>query len=241
VPSEARHAFDENAGDVKRLVQLHERIGGAEPGRKHGLEVLSKSAIVLITAIWEAYCEDIAAEALEFIVKEAKGPSSLPKELRKRIAKEQKDDKNELAVWRLAGDGWRQLVTSRLGQLREKRNWDFSNPRASQIDKLFADALGEEKISDAWSWQGMSVKDAKEKLDRYVTIRGQIAHRGKGLKSIKKSDVSDYFEHVKHLVAKTGGRINKFVKKATGRGLWDSSDRSDRSAPALKISRRDIM
>lgn len=38
---------------------------GTARGRRFDLEVLNKSAIVLITSYWEAYCEDIAAEALD--------------------------------------------------------------------------------------------------------------------------------------------------------------------------------
>ena len=37
-------------------------------GRRYHLEVLNKSAIVLVTSFWEAYCEDIAAEGLAHIV-----------------------------------------------------------------------------------------------------------------------------------------------------------------------------
>lgn len=60
----ARKRFDENCGDVTRLLEIHGQIAGDAPGRKYRLEVLNKSAVVLITAFWEAYCEDIAAESL---------------------------------------------------------------------------------------------------------------------------------------------------------------------------------
>ena len=66
--SKARKAYDANANDIERLLELHMQIGGGAPGRRYGLEVLNKSAVVLVTAFWEAYCEDIAAEGLEHIV-----------------------------------------------------------------------------------------------------------------------------------------------------------------------------
>jgi RiboL-PSP-HEPN len=68
MPSKARIAFRENVKDVQRLLDLHKDKGGIAQGRRYGLEVLNKSAIVLLTSFWEAYCEDIAAEALEHIV-----------------------------------------------------------------------------------------------------------------------------------------------------------------------------
>ena len=80
--SRARQAFDRNVKDVQRLLQIHANVGGDAQGRRFGLEVLNKSAIVLITAIWEAYCEDLAAEALDHLVTNATSGSSLPKELK---------------------------------------------------------------------------------------------------------------------------------------------------------------
>jgi RiboL-PSP-HEPN len=60
------------------LRDLHSEIGGTSPGRRYGLEVLNKSAVVLITAIWEAFCEDLASEAVEFVVDNAKKAELLP-------------------------------------------------------------------------------------------------------------------------------------------------------------------
>jgi hypothetical protein len=57
-------------------------------GRRYGLEVLNKSAIVLITAFWEAYYEDLATEALEHLVTNADSVEKLPLELKKRVASE---------------------------------------------------------------------------------------------------------------------------------------------------------
>jgi hypothetical protein len=47
--SKARNAFDENMEDVARLLALHEGAGVNGPGRRYGLEVLNKSAVVLLT------------------------------------------------------------------------------------------------------------------------------------------------------------------------------------------------
>ena len=67
--AKARHAFDQSAKDIERLLEIHQALGGDAKGRRHRLEVLNKSAVVLITAIWEAYCENLAAEALRNIIK----------------------------------------------------------------------------------------------------------------------------------------------------------------------------
>lgn len=221
MPSEARKAFDKNLIDIERLMKLHQQVGGKLPGRRYGLEVLNKSAIVLITSFWEAYCEDIAAEGLAHIVKHAKSADALPKEMKKQIAKELTADKNELALWAVADEGWRLVLESRLARLQEQRNRRLNTPKSAEIDDLFMSALGLTNISDSWKWaRKMTSKRARSKLDKYVTLRGSIAHRGISLKGVTKGEVDDYYDFVKQLAAKTGGEVNSHVKTITGRPLW---------------------
>jgi hypothetical protein len=220
MPSQARNSLDANLDDVRRLLALHALVGGKGAGRRHGLEVLNKSAIVLITAYWEAYCEDIAAEALAHIVKYAKNSRVLPNELKKQLAKELKAELHELEVWKIADSGWKKYLGDRLELLKQKRNWDLNTPKTDQIDKLFLHALGIDSISKSWTWKGMSVVLAIGKLDKYVGLRGAIAHRGKGSKSVKRSDVADYFFFIKRLAGKTGGKVNKHVRVITDKSLW---------------------
>jgi len=221
MPSKARISFDKNASDIKKLLSFHQQQGGALRGRRYGLEVLNKSAIVLITSFWEAYCEDLATEGLEHIVKNGKDASVLPKELKKHIAKELVNDKNNLAVWSLSDDGWRKVLKKRLNNLKEERNRRLNTPKSSNIDDLFFKVLGISKISQTWKLATkMNANQAREQLDKYVELRGAIAHRGKSSKSVKKADVTDYFDLIKKLAAKTGGKANRHVKDITGKPLW---------------------
>ena len=66
----------------------------------------------------------------------------------------------------------------------------------------------------------MTVSRAKTKLDKFVSLRGSIAHRGKSLGSVTKAQVQDYLYLIKQLAAKTGGKINSHVKRSTGKRLW---------------------
>ena len=219
--SKARKRFDDNAVDIERLLELHVESGGTSPGRRRGLEVLNKSAIVLITSFWEAYCEDIAAEGLENIVKHGASSDSLPKEIKQSIAKELKSDLNELAVWSLCGDGWKEVLKNRLERLQEQRNKRLNAPRTQNIDDLFLQALGLSSVSSSWRWaKKMTATRAREKLDKYITLRGEIAHRGVAAKSVTKAQVEDYFDFIKGLVAKTDGAVNYHARKVTGRLLW---------------------
>lgn len=218
--SNARKAFDNNADDIERLLEIHRDLGGEQQGRRHRLGVLNKSAIVLITAIWEAYCEDIAAEALNHIVNSVADASKLPVDLKRRIAKELKADLNDIAIWCLADGGWKVKVKARLAAMTVERNRNLNTPKSGKIDQLFADAIGLAKVSDAWTWTRVTADKARAKLDQYVTLRGAIAHRGTAASSCNKTHVEDYFELIKKLVSKTGGRVNAFVRPIAGSGLW---------------------
>jgi len=174
-----------------------------------------------LTSFWEAYCEDIAAEAVERLVSDVPNASVLPLALQKRIAKDLKNDPHELAIWRLADDQWRTTLRARLVELQEERNRRLNTPNADNIDFLFRDAVGIEKVSSGWYWPSMTVEQARDKLDRLIELRGEVAHRGQAASGVRKVDVRNHYAHIKRLVSKTGGRVNSAVKKATGgQGLW---------------------
>lgn len=222
MPSKARVSLDENMKDVEGLLKLHEEKGGVGPGRRYGLEVLNKSAIVLITSFWEAYCEDIAEEGLECIVTHAKTTDSLPKEIKKIIAKELKADANELAIWSISDDKWRAVLRGHLEALQEVRNRKLNTPKYKNIDDLFESAIGLANVSAKWVLSPKTKADqARAKLDKFVELRGEIAHRGKAKTSVKKATAVDYLNFIGQIAAKTGGAVNIHVKKITdGHGLF---------------------
>ena len=220
MPSGAGIAFSKNVRDVQRLLQIHADVGGDAQGRRFGLEVLNKSAIVLITAIWEAFCEDLVAEALEHLIVHVASGDRLPKELKKRVAKELKSDKNDLAIWDLADQGWKRVARARLATLTAERNTRLNTPKTAQIDRLFVEAVGLASLSSAWRWRRTSAAQAKTKLDKFVALRGAIAHRGAAMGSIKKRHVTAYLTHVKRLVAATEAKVNVYVTAETGTAMW---------------------
>lgn len=220
MPSKARTAFDENVQDINKLLQLHAAEGGDQPGRRYGLEVLNKSAIVLITSFWESYCEDLAEEALEMIVQHAPNADALPKEIKKVIAKALKDDKNELAIWGIADTKWKDVLRTNFASLKAERNKTFATPKSFNVNELFESAVGLSSLSSNWRWEKMTPPQAAKKLNDFVSKRGDIAHRGSSTTTVKKSEVVAYLNHVKKLAAKTGGAVKKHVKMITGQDLW---------------------
>lgn len=226
MPSKARQALNENLADIDRLLELHASEGGDGPGRRFNLEVLNKSAIVLLTSFWEAYCEDIAEEALEHIVQNCESSAALPLDIKKIIAKELKNDPNEVAIWQISDDGWKKFLSDRLQALQEQRNRKLNTPKYGNIDDLFEKAIGLKNVSSNWKWaKKMTITRAREKLNKFVELRGEIAHRGKPANSVKKAQVEDYRKFIESLAGRTGGAVNKHVKSLTGKPLWAANKR----------------
>jgi RiboL-PSP-HEPN len=220
LPSKARRAFNESCADIDRLVDIHSRLTGTAPGRRYDVEVLNKAAIVLITSFWEAYCEDLAAEALEHLVNHSKTAVSLPNDLQKAVAKSLKAEAHDLAVWKLADDGWRVVLRSRLADLQQERNKRLNTPKTEQIDELFVRAVGINNVSSRWYWNNMPAQRAKDKLDGYVSLRGEVAHRGRAARTVRKAEVVDYYSHVRILVGRTDNYINRMIRSSTGVFLY---------------------
>jgi hypothetical protein len=218
--SRAEASFVKNCEDIDELLRIHADITGESPGRRRKLGPLRELTIVLLTAFWEAFCEDLVAEALRHLVDYAPDAQALPVELRKQVAREIAADKNTLEVWKLAGDGWRSVLVSRLEGLQELRNRKLNSPRTQQINDLFRDALGIENISGSWRWNTMDARRAAEKLDEYITIRHEVAHRGSSADRIWKYDINDYYTHVWHLAGRTAAEVARVLADVTGVVPW---------------------
>jgi len=184
------------------------------------LEVLNKSGVVLVCAFWEAFCEDLAFEALEHLVSNAKNYKGLPKRLQQQVATELKDDRDQLAVWRLADEGWRAHLRTRMEKLQDQLNRELNTPKSAPVDDFFERSVGISGISNSWKWPRMSNERAKARLDEFVTLRGDIAHRGKASEATKKKAVTDFLSHVTQLVTKTDDCVNASVDTACGVRLW---------------------
>jgi hypothetical protein len=108
--SKSMQKFKDNSADVAKLIEFHGLIAGKTRGRKHGVQVLNKSAIVLILAFWEAFIEDLAGEAVALLVLNVEGPVNLPTRLKAYIGTKVVQDKSPLRCWSLASQGWKKEV-----------------------------------------------------------------------------------------------------------------------------------
>lgn len=229
--SESRVRFEKGFRDIDHLIDIHKSLGVLETFDEddeveeeldysdHKYVVL-KSSIVLMVSHWEAYVEDICGEAIDFIVRNSPSSEKLPKSLKKQIANEIKEDRNEIKAWELAGENWRDVVKKRLSEYQEQRNWKFNSPKSQPVISFFDKYLGIEDISKRWRHKDLSADECRKKLDEIVEVRGAIAHRGHPPKEVTLELAEDYSSFLKMLISRTGGGVNATVKSICGSGLY---------------------
>jgi hypothetical protein len=205
-----------NVQDVTTLFELHVKQTGTKRGRRRGVEVLNRSALVLTTACWEAFVEDVVRAGADVLARRLAGPQALPQCVQRRLCAQLKEQKHELAIWSVAGRGWRAVLVDHVHDQVER----FNTPRAKNVDDLVERCLGLERVSGRWSWEGMAVDNARKKLDDMVTLRGAVAHRVSAGASVHKREALQYAEFVQRLAAKTSNTTRAHLKKLTGRYPW---------------------
>ncbi|MGN6728473.1 MAG: HEPN domain-containing protein [Rhodanobacteraceae bacterium] len=206
-----------NVGETASLLDIHNAVGGTGPGRRRGIEVLNKSAIVLVVACWEAYVEDLAKISLEFMIKHAADHKAFPEVVLERVASKN----NGLKAWTLAGEGWKQALSDNLTEVLARTTGTLNTPRAAQVDELFAKTIGRKEISKTWKWSGRTSAQAVSALDSLVTLRCSIAHRVKNSTSVRKQDVLNAFDLVGRLSIRSNNEVRTFIHSRVGLYPWD--------------------
>ncbi|MBQ0903580.1 HEPN domain-containing protein [Micromonospora sp. U21] len=216
--SAAESSFElEASPQIDRLLKIHEEIGGSGRGRRHNLEVLNKSAIVLTCAFWEAFVEDLAAEVLEHFAREASSAELLPLELRKSVAKELASAKHELSSWELAGDGWRAILRARAAKIKDGEDRTLSTPNSRNVETFFCNQAGISSLTSCWYWPKATVLKNRERLDEFVKLRNAIAHRGGPTDAtVLKKDARDGLNLVNRLAKLSISYVNKKVADLVG-------------------------
>ena len=200
-------------------MQVHQLVKDM-PGIRRKLDVLNKGTIVLLSAIWEGFCEDLTAEALLLLVDGAPDAAALPTTLQRIVARELKQSPHELAVWCLAGDGWRDVLHTRLSYLQKERNRRLNTPTSTNIDEFFKQALGIEAMPSNWATTQASAKENASKLDAFIELRNAIAHRELGDAVVSKATVKNFNNHIQRLATLTESAVEQLLERSIGRHPW---------------------
>jgi RiboL-PSP-HEPN len=220
MPSQASTRFTENKKDIEMLWHIHTEVAGPGKGRKHRVDVLNRSAIVFISACWESYIEDVAVEAFDFLLSKADTPDLIPAKVRTIASRELREAKDERRIWELAGSGWQKVLENHRNMVRETWLKDFNTPKSRQVSDLFSGLIGLSDITASWTWNAMSAEQARQKLDQYITIRGNIAHRIKHDETVYKNWGKGFLLHVVRLVEKSDEIINNHLHSLIAVAPW---------------------
>ena len=162
-------------------------------------------------------------KGFEFVINSASNPNDVPRKVVKFVCAKLKSDKNEIASWRLAGDGWRSELKKYRDGVITRYAGSLNSPRSGQVDDLFLYLTGLKRVSDSWTWQGMNAASAKKKLDSYISHRGEIVHRFKTTKDVTRGYVVEYIQFVLRLTVKTANRVRNHTHKITGQHPWKAA------------------
>lgn len=204
-------SFMRNVSDVERLMEIHSEVTGPRVGRRHNVDVLNRSAIVLVVACWEAVVEDLASEAFDYLLVHATAPSAFSKKVLALAATRFLDEKDPSRLWSLAGDGWRGALEDHRTLVLDRYVGRLHTPKPKQVDELFLNLIGLTRISSAWEWQKSKPSGARSRLDRLATLRGAIAHRANVGPSVRKKQVVDAVGLVVRLAVASSRRVAEHI------------------------------
>lgn len=209
-----------NRTEIQSLLDIHKQLAGNASKKKHNLEVLHKSAIVLLVACWEAYVEDLADLSFDFLMKNAKSPNDFPKKVLSIAGSSLKADKNDSKIWDLAGEGWRKTLFKHQEKVKNRYIGKLNTPRPKQIDEMFENLIGIKNISKQLKWQGAPNKNVIERLDKLITLRGEIAHRVATSKPVRKSEVVQNLNFIGYLSVKLSNIVSEYLWAQTQKDPW---------------------
>ena len=212
--------FLENVKEVTRLLEIHTRIAGSSVGRKHDVEVLNKSAVVLLVACWEAFIEDLASSAFVFLLANAADHSTFPDDVLTLASRKLKAAPDNRLVWRLAGAGWRDVLEEHKSELFKEYISKLNTPKPKQVDALFASLLGISSLSSRWSWHTTTSAKACARLTALVELRGSIAHQVAADRPVRKSQVRAYVDLIHRLAIASTNRVAVHLLTRTKQRPW---------------------
>jgi len=210
-------ALNQNIKDVRRLLTIASTRNSHTDKR-----ILRNGSMVLFTACWEAFIEDLADAGFKFLSKHAKASSKLPNSVKRHVVKKLNLGKDPLELWLLADTGWKKILKKHGKAIIENWIGPLNTPNSKRIDEMFECLIGLKNLSNQWQWRGMSSQGAKKKLDAYLSVRGQIAHRNLTNRTITTNYVHDYTEFIYRLAVRSNNTVRKHLLGLIKKSPWDS-------------------
>ncbi len=210
-------ALNENITDVRRLLTI-----ASSRNSYIDKKILRNGSVVLFTACWEAFIEDLADEGFRFLSRHAKTHNKLPSSVKRHVIKKLNLGKDPLELWLLADTGWKKILKKHGKAIIENWTGPLNTPNSKRVDEVFECLIGLKNLSNNWQWHGISSKDAKKKLDIYLSVRGQIAHRNSTQQTVTTTYVNDYTSFIYRLAVRSNNTVRKHLIALTKKSPWNS-------------------
>lgn len=184
------------------MIETHNELNPPGRGRRN-LTHITHGGVLMLCAAWELYVEAVLEECAAFLVQGANLPDFLPDRIKGKIAQVANNDRHEHGALKLCGDGWKDVYVTSAKLDCSKLN----TPKFGAISGLFQDwlALEPKSVEDAW-------RRGKEELNQFVTVRGEIAHRGADAPYVRRTALSSYMEMIEDFVVDTDNLLARHLK-----------------------------
>lgn len=206
-----------NVSEVKRLLEIHRKLTGDGPGRRYDVQVLNKSAVLLVVATWEYFVESLVLTGVNFMAAQSTSIDQLPSSLRSAVATKLEKDAHDHAVWRLSGDGWRQEIIKEA----QARITALNTPKATNVDNIVSCIFGIENLSSNWCWKGASAENVQRRLSSLLNLRHEIAHGVEASRSVTRQYVEQSNTLVIRLAAISSNRVRTKLHQSQKKYPWE--------------------
>lgn len=200
MPSTAYNEYIKNLKDVHRLIVSHRNLSGNDRG-KRGLGHLTRGGLLLLCAAWERYIETLLIEGADFLCLKLTSFTELPPLPQQKVRDYVNNNSTPFTSAQLSTIEWKNIYISTINEKVEKLN----SPKYEKIKPLFNNYLNLADIGSCWS-KGTTI------IDDFVSLRGEVAHRGREGKYIQFKLLTKHEALIKNYATETDNSLSDHLR-----------------------------
>lgn len=203
MPSRARtYARDKMLPEVSQIIDGHTRLRRGQRGPDPDKSIL-RASVLMLCATWELYCESLLKESVDKLLQHFADPTKLPNDMQGQLkAAVHAEHVVKSTPLRLAGFGWRSVYAESVRSACDR----FNTPKSENLNDLFKKWIGLKIISDCWTC-------GKSEIDDFVSLRGEIAHRGSDSKAVSKDECNHYRTVIEKCIRECDDAMYDYLRK----------------------------
>jgi len=215
MPSCSYNRFLKNLETVTRLQESYDIIRRNRGSRGKGaFDHITRSAVLFLASAFEVYIEEITAESCEVNISKSRNAVNLPHDVRSSLNDYTRREKQPISPINLCDEGWRDVYR----QMVQEEIAKLNTPKVHNIISLFTKYIG---LSESEINHIPNI----DKLDPFVSFRGEITHRVKANSYVQIEDVIQNKDMVENLVKETDKLILSFFHRTypSARVPWNNT------------------